>query len=59
MFKCSLTKKVSQPGEKPVKIVTKRRNKQYFNRDKELVADGWEIVEEKLVSQEAIQIKTK
>lgn len=52
MFRCEVTGKVSKSGEKPVRIVTKTRPKQYFKWDKgvqTLISTGWEIVEEKIV----------
>lgn len=60
MFKCQLTGKQSLRYEKPVRIVTKTRPKIYYGWDpkkKEQVeiGRGWEIVEEKLVCEEAAQ----
>lgn len=65
MFRCSLSGKVSLPGESPVRIVTKTRPKTYINEkviyenDKkktiEILSDGWEIVEEKLVLRETAE----
>ncbi len=55
MFICQVSGKVSKPGEKPFKIVTKTRNKQYTNeimrgeRKHTITSEGWEIVEEKTV----------
>lgn len=58
MFRCQVTGKVSQPGEKSHKVVTKTRPKTYTNRvmrgDKEVVitSQGWEIVQELVVCEE-------
>lgn len=49
MFKCEITGKNSKPGEKPVKIVTKTRKKEYFNEENIKISEGWEILEEKSV----------
>lgn len=54
MFRCQLSGKVSKPGEKGIKIVTKTRKKNYFKLDEKTnelvkVSEGWEIVQEKLV----------
>lgn len=58
MFRCQVSGKVSQPGEKAHKIVTKTRPRTYTNRvmrgEKEIVitSQGFEIVEELLVCEE-------
>lgn len=56
MFKCQLTGKLSQPGEKAVRIVTKTRQRIYTRenpktKETEIIGKGWEIVQEKLVLQ--------
>lgn len=67
MFKCEISKKISKPGEKPVKLVTQTREVIYYkkvkNSEGQLVVafdktgnpvvqgQGWEIVQEKLVLQ--------
>lgn len=58
MFKCQISGKISKPGEKPFRIVTKTRAKTYVNKRKvgeklvELVTTGWEIAEERVVCKE-------
>lgn len=65
MFKCQVSGRVSKPGEKPFKIVTKTREKVYENkkrsRDKiiEFTTTGWEIVEEKVVCKEVYDVLVK
>lgn len=55
MFKCQVSGRISKPGEKPYKIVTKTRPKTYVSTKKvgdkviENTTNGWEIVEEKIV----------
>jgi hypothetical protein len=55
MFVCQISGRVSKPGEKPFKVVTKTRPKTYTNKvmrgEKEVIINstGWEIVEEKMV----------
>lgn len=55
MFICEVSGRVSKPGEKPYKVVTKTRPKTYLNKKKvgdktiETATQGWEIVEEKIV----------
>lgn len=58
MFRDQITGQVSQPKEKGVKIVTKTRPKSYYGEklnaetkkmETVLIAEGFEIVEEKLV----------
>lgn len=54
MFKCQVTRKNSMPGEKPKKVVTKTRTREYFKMDSRTglpvkIGEGWEIVEEKMV----------
>jgi hypothetical protein len=57
MFICQVSGRVSKPGEKTYKVVTKTRKKDYYeDRTDEkgitrtlLVGHGWEIVEEKRV----------
>jgi hypothetical protein len=57
MFRCAITKQVSEAGEKPVFIVTEKRFKEYFgfprregkkgfyqSSEQVKVAEGWEIV---------------
>lgn len=65
MFKCAITGKLSQPGDKVNRIVTKTRAKEYFesryNEDTDryenvLVGRGWEIVEEVLATDEGVRI---
>lgn len=57
MFRCQVSGRVSKPGEKPFKVVTKTRPKTYTNTKKvgertvEFTTTGWEIVEEKIVCQ--------
>ena len=45
MFKCQVTNKLSQPGEKCNKIVVEKRERIYM-RDNEVIARGWEVVRE-------------
>jgi hypothetical protein len=47
MFYCQFCNKVSKSKESPVKIITKTRNKYYYNEEGKIVGEGWEIVEEK------------
>ena len=59
MFKCALSGKNSIPGQSPVRVVTQTRQKTYVNYKEvienekkkliEVISEGWEIVEEKLV----------
>lgn len=65
MFRCQLSGKVSEPRVSPVRIVTQTRPKTYINykevfeNDKkkliEVISEGWEIVEEKLVLAETAE----
>ena len=56
MFICQVSGKQSQANEKPLRLITKTRTKQYPVFDKRgfqvRLAEGWEIVEEKLVCKE-------
>lgn len=62
MFVCQVSGKQSAPGEKPYRLVTKTRRKNYKNTIERIVdgekkkfdinSTGWEIVEEKLVCEE-------
>jgi|ERR1035437_4445 hypothetical protein len=59
MFRCALSGKNSIPGQSPVRVVTQTRQKTYVNYKEvienekkkliEVISEGWEIVEEKLV----------
>lgn len=59
MFRCQLSGKNSVPGQSPVRIVTQTRQKTYVNYKEvienekkkivEVITQGFEIVEEKLV----------
>ncbi len=56
MFICQLSGKLSKPGEKAVKLVTKTRPKVYFEKDKKTgeqrkVGEGSEIVQELTVTE--------
>jgi hypothetical protein len=45
MFRCALTKELSNPTERPYTLVIEKRLKTYFNEQgKE--SQGWEVVEE-------------
>jgi len=46
MFNCLLGKHKSNSGEKLVKVVTKKRERIYKNRDTDRESKGWEVVEE-------------
>src|ERR1035437_7189518 len=59
MLRCALSGKNSIPGQSPVRVVTQTRQKTYVNYKEvienekkkliEVISEGWEIVEEKLV----------
>ena len=59
MFRCQLSGRNSVPGQSPVRLVTQTRQKTYVNYKEvfenekkkliEVISEGWEIVEEKLV----------
>jgi hypothetical protein len=55
MFKCPITKKTSRPGEKPVRVIVERRDREYKNDDGQVIGRGWEIVKEIFVSEEALE----
>ena len=60
MYRCQVTKKISKPGERMVKVVTKRRDKIYYRLDDKTgqqveIGRGWEIVEEKSVLPEVAE----
>jgi hypothetical protein len=66
MFKCQVTNKITEPGEKLNRIVIKTREKVYSQRvieDGELitieVGRGWEIVKEINASEEGLSIYNK
>jgi hypothetical protein len=68
MFKCAITGKFSQPGEKVNRIVTKTRAKEYYesryNEDADryenvMVGRGWEIVEEVFATDEGFRVWNK
>jgi hypothetical protein len=55
MFKCEYSKTISNPYEKPVKLVIQKRTKQYYEmrinpetkfKEEVQVGEGWEIVKE-------------
>lgn len=62
MFRSELSGKLSKPGEKAARIVTKVRKREYYedrkdregNTTRTLAATGWEIVEEKLILQSEV-----
>lgn len=56
MFKCYMTGRNSK--DKPVKVIIERRERQYFSEDEpnKVVATGWEIVKEVLMSKEGYAI---
>lgn len=65
MFKCGITGKMSQPGEKTNKIVTATRDKVYFGwvQDEETgfyenveVGRGFEIVSEVNATEEGLRL---
>lgn len=65
MFRCAITGRLSRPGDKPNKIITKTRVKEYFesryNEDTDRyenvkVGTGWEIVEEVLATDEGLRV---
>lgn len=61
MYRCQVTNKLSEPGIKAYKVVTKTRPKTYRNvvkqgeKDVEIISHGWEIVEEQLVCKEVYE----
>ena len=69
MFRCQITGKNTQPGEKCNKVVIERREKVYTQtkiltqdfRDVETlsISNGWEIVKEINVSDEGLEIWNK
>lgn len=65
MFRCQECKEVSKPFDKPLKIVTATRKKEYFTKEGKPVrtrkgtqATGWEIVEEIDVCKKCFEEKT-
>jgi hypothetical protein len=46
MFRCQVTGELSNPNEKPVKVVVQTREVQYKNHMNEVIGTGWEIVKE-------------
>jgi len=57
MFRCSITNKLSKPGEKQNKVVIEKRDKVYTDPDTgEVISKGWEIVKEISVTDEGLKI---
>jgi len=56
MFICQVSGRLSASGEKPVRIVTEKRERVYFVRTRDgnqkEIGRGWEIVTELLVCRE-------
>lgn len=55
MYRCSISGKLSLPGESAYKVVTETRIKQYKDADDRIFATGSEIVKEILVSKEVYE----
>ena len=45
MFRCEFNKELSDPGERPITLVTEKREREYKNHNGEK-SYGWEIVTE-------------
>lgn len=58
MFRCQVTGKMSQPGDKCNKIVVERRERLY-KRDGEVIARGWEVVREINATDEGLALWNK
>lgn len=56
MFIDGVTGKVSKPKQKAEKLVTKTRPKSYYNKNGDKISEGWEIVEEVLVTRETMEL---
>jgi hypothetical protein len=56
MFICSMTGRLSQPGEKPIRVIVKRREREYLNPDGQVVGHGWEIEKEILICEDAVKM---
>lgn len=54
MFYCAISKQLSKPGDKAIKVVTERRNREYHNEDGVLIGRGSEIVSEVTVTLEGL-----
>jgi len=58
MFRCELTKKLSKPGEKPLKVPVQLREKTYLKKDKfgqdVVIGKGFEIVKEMTILAESL-----
>lgn len=59
MFKDQITGKQSAPSEKSYKLVTKTRDKIYYNEAGKEIGRGWEIVEEKTVRKDTYNKRNK
>ena len=49
MFYCEISKQLSKPGEKPVRLVIERREREYtreIDGETIVIGRGWEIVKE-------------
>lgn len=46
MFRCSITKELSQPSERPYTLVTEKREKEYISPHTGEKSYGWEVVTE-------------
>lgn len=61
MYRCQISNKLSEPGTKAYKVITKTRPKTYKNvvkrgeKDVEIISHGSEIVEEVLVCREVYE----
>ena len=65
MFICAITKKVSKPGEKCIKIVTEKRPRTYYKMvyneelrewERMISGQGWEIVKEVNATEEGARL---
>lgn len=63
MFKCQVSGKLSSPGEKSFKLISKTRKKEYFKNDAKTgqpikIGEGFEIVEELTVCEDVYRAST-
>mgnify|MGYP001574829229 CR=1 FL=1 len=58
MFRCQYNGQISQPGQRPVVLVTSRE-KEYKNEFGDVISKGWEIVKEYRVLPQNVETAKK
>lgn len=50
MFKCQFSGQVSEPGERPVHLVTHTRKREYVHAPRKVTLENGEVVEEPFIT---------